>query len=283
MSWIKQFRSVFWRSWLTFNRDVVIFRVRLYQSIFVGLIAGIIYFQTKVDQAGIQNISGAIFFLITSVTFNNVASVIFTFPVELSVFLREHHNGMYRTDVYFLSKTFAEAPLFLFNPLLLITIAYWMIGLRDNVLRFIYAYGILALVSVVAVSYGYIVSTVAPSVPAASAISAPLLLPLLLIGGFYVKNNTIPDWLSWLQYLSWFKYGFETLVVNQWDGYENIACTPRENRTGVPCINNGNEAITYLALDKDNVMIDIYALLALAVGFRMISFLFLLRKAYRRP
>ena len=33
MSWIKQFRSVFWRSWLTFNRDVVIFRVRLYQSI----------------------------------------------------------------------------------------------------------------------------------------------------------------------------------------------------------------------------------------------------------
>ncbi len=31
-----------------------------------------------------------------------------TFPVELSVFLREHHNGMYRTDVYFLSKTFAE-------------------------------------------------------------------------------------------------------------------------------------------------------------------------------
>ncbi|CAH3177689.1 unnamed protein product, partial [Porites evermanni] len=155
--------------------------------------------------------------------------------------------------------------------------------LRENVLRFIYAYGILALVSVVAVSYGYIVSTVAPSVPAASAISAPLLLPLLLIGGFYVKNNTIPDWLSWLQYLSWFKYGFETLVVNQWDGYENIACTPQENRTGVPCINNGDEAITYLALDKDNVMIDIYALLALAVGFRIISFLFLLRKAYRRP
>ena len=36
---------------------------------------------------------------------------------------------------------------------------------------------------------GYIVSTVAPSVPAASAISAPLILPLLLLGGFYVKNT----------------------------------------------------------------------------------------------
>ena len=29
------------------------------------------------DQAGITNVSGAVFFLLTSVTFNNVASVIF--------------------------------------------------------------------------------------------------------------------------------------------------------------------------------------------------------------
>jgi len=30
------------------------------------------------------------------------------FPVELPVFLREHINGMYRTDVYYLAKTLSE-------------------------------------------------------------------------------------------------------------------------------------------------------------------------------
>ena len=44
---------------------------------FVGLLAGIIYFQTEISQAGILNVSGAIFFLLTSVTFNNISSVIF--------------------------------------------------------------------------------------------------------------------------------------------------------------------------------------------------------------
>ena len=30
------------------------------------------------------------------------------FPVEVPVFLREHKNGMYRADTYFLAKTFSE-------------------------------------------------------------------------------------------------------------------------------------------------------------------------------
>lgn len=44
---------------------------------FVGLLAGIIYFDTKIDQAGVTNIAGVIFFLMTSITFNNISSVIF--------------------------------------------------------------------------------------------------------------------------------------------------------------------------------------------------------------
>ena len=31
-----------------------------------------------------------------------------TFPEERRVFLRDNHSGMYRTDIYFLCKTFAQ-------------------------------------------------------------------------------------------------------------------------------------------------------------------------------
>ena len=56
------------------NPNVTVLHISLK---FVGLLAGIIYFDTEINQAGISNLSGAIFFLLTSITFNNISSVIF--------------------------------------------------------------------------------------------------------------------------------------------------------------------------------------------------------------
>jgi hypothetical protein len=36
--------------------------------------------------------------------------------LELPIFMREHYNGMYRVDVYFLAKQLAEMPIFLLTP-----------------------------------------------------------------------------------------------------------------------------------------------------------------------
>ncbi|XP_020625255.1 protein white-like [Orbicella faveolata] len=278
-SWCRQFRSVLWRSWLTNNRDVVILRIRLFQCLLIGLIMGVVYFQTKVDQDGVYNIYGVCFFMITTCTFANIGAVTFTFPSERSVFLREHHNRMYRTDVYFLSKTIAEAPQFIVGSLFLAIVAYWMVGLRPEFVRFLVACGILSLVSMTAISYAYVISAMSPTESVSIALSAPMIQPLLIIGGFFIQNTSIPAWLTWLRYLSWFNYGFEALVINQWDNYGNITCT----NSSAPCIYDGQEAIENRGLKEGNLLIDIYSLLALTVGFRIIAFLVLLMFSYKRP
>jgi len=47
-----------------------------------------------------MNINGALFLILTNMTFQNMFAVINVFCAELPIFLREHFNGMYRTDVY---------------------------------------------------------------------------------------------------------------------------------------------------------------------------------------
>lgn len=48
----------------------------------------------------------------------------------MPLFLREHWNGLYRTDVYFITRNLAELPIYLIGPAGFMAIAYFMVGLR---------------------------------------------------------------------------------------------------------------------------------------------------------
>ena len=44
----------------------------------------------------------------------------------------------------------------------------------------------------------------------------------MFFGGFLLQITTIPIWLEWLKYLSWFMYTNEALLINQWKGVDDI-------------------------------------------------------------
>lgn len=74
--------------------------------------------------------------------------------MELPIFLREHFNGAYRTDTYFITKQLAELPIFLIFPAVLVTIMYWMIGLNPAADRFFMCILIAILLVQVITSFG---------------------------------------------------------------------------------------------------------------------------------
>jgi hypothetical protein len=41
-------------------------------------------------------------------------------------------------------------------------------------------------------------------------------------------KSTVPDYFIWLRYLSWFNYGFEDLMINQWKDYPGTICKLEE-------------------------------------------------------
>lgn len=77
-----------------------------------------------------------------------------TFTFEVPIFLREHFNGMYRTDVYFLSKSLAEVGIYIVFPFIGFAIPYYIIGLNPEVERLFIGAAIIILVSNVATSFG---------------------------------------------------------------------------------------------------------------------------------
>nr|CAD7204145.1 unnamed protein product [Timema douglasi] len=261
----------------------------------VGLLIGVIYYGQELDQNGVMNINGAIFVLIINMTFQNVFAVINVFCAELPVFKREHFNGMYRTDVYFLCKTIAEIPVFIAIPVIFISISYYMIGLNPDPERFLMAVITLTLVSNVATSFTlrllntepklsyahaqrYLISCVSSNIEMALTIGPMVIIPFLLFGGFFLNNRfSVPIYFKFISYLSWFKYANEALLLNQWEGVDHIDCTA----SNTTCPKNGLVVIEKLDLVFGNLDIDLLSLTGLIIGFRFLAYLALLSKTYR--
>ena len=87
-SWLHQLSALTWRQALSVVRDPMMFKVKITTAIVVGLILGVLYQGQELDQAGIQNANGALFVIITNLSFSSVFSICNSFCSELLVFLR---------------------------------------------------------------------------------------------------------------------------------------------------------------------------------------------------
>ncbi|XP_063597672.1 protein white-like [Penaeus indicus] len=275
-SWCKQFRAVSWRSWLEVVREPFLIRVRFLQIMAIAIMVGVLYRGQQMDEVGVFNINGALFLLLTNMTFQNCSAVINTFCSQKHLFLREHYNGMYRTDVYFLAKNLVELPFFVTYSFLYASIMYFMIGLNPALERFLVCALVSVLVALTAVSFGYLLSCMASSVNMALTLLAPMTIPMMLFGGFFLNEKSTPTYMIWVKYLSWFNYGNEALMINQWEGVKNLTCTGVKT-----CFSDGEAVLAHLGYSDDDLWWDVSCLVVLIVVYRVVAFLLLLLRTHR--
>jgi hypothetical protein len=123
---------------------------------------------------------------------------------------------------------------------------------------FIFIAGCIA-VTLVAHALGLAIGAGAPNLNVSMAMAPMIFIPLMLLGGFFLSDDSIPKWLMWyvasrlpplisthagshqrqlmcttrIKYFSPFKYGFQVLAKNEFDGLTftcstdpTASCTP---------------------------------------------------------
>ncbi|KAF2346868.1 ABC transporter-like, partial [Trinorchestia longiramus] len=261
-SWGSQFSAVLVRSTLEIVRDPTQLNIKLIQTVMIALLLGLIFLDQENNQAGSKNLCSILFLLLTNMTFQNVFGVVNLFSTEVEIFTREHENGMYRSDVFFMAKNFAEVPMAILQPgvvifyrlllkvscerVLFVGVIYYMVGLNPAAEHFFICMGIVVLVANIGVSFGYMISCMARNLEMALAIAAPLIIPFMLFGGFFLNSDSVPIYFIWLQYISWFNYGNEALNINQWDDFGEIGC---ENANGTCNYSTGDDVLKDLSYE----------------------------------
>nr|BBB02489.1 Protein white [Harmonia axyridis] len=277
VGWFYQFWAVLWRSWLSVIKNPAATKRRFILVTIETLIITVIYFGQKLDQDGVINLDGVFFYLLVSISYQNVFGIINTFCGEIPLFIKEHKDGMYRADVYYLSKVICALPVSIMLALLSVTLCYFAVGLNPEFGRYLIAVGISILVCLCAQGLGFIISTISPSLELAPPIVSIGVSPLLMLGGIFLNFKSIPEYLKWISELSWFKYGFQAYMINQWSNVAHIECHMNSTAQSI-CITNGIEVLHKQNISLGEFWPAILSLVLLSILFRLVGYLILLLK-----
>ena len=124
---------------------------------------------------------------------------------------------MYTVGSYYLAKIIGEMPILSITPMLFAVIVYFKIGLSISATQFWYFYLIILLVSQCSASFGYFISSLFENEEMAVSLAPVFMLPIMLFGGQFANSGNIQAWISWFQYVSPIRYGFEAVVRNEFD------------------------------------------------------------------
>ncbi|KAK5968397.1 ABC transporter ATP-binding protein/permease wht-3, partial [Trichostrongylus colubriformis] len=198
-------------------RNPTLARAKFLQKFVMGLFVGLLYLQTPLTFIGIGNINGALFYLVCELTYASLFGILTCIPGDYPLVVREYHDGIYYVISYFIARTLSYLPLFSLDGLLMIYVCYWMVGFSSSFTQVLFATIISLLIEQSSVAFGMMLACIAPSYAIAASVAGPILTLLSLTGGLYANVGSLPTYISWIQYLSWFRYGFEAFAINQWN------------------------------------------------------------------
>ncbi|KAI8880915.1 hypothetical protein K501DRAFT_286647 [Backusella circina FSU 941] len=190
------------RTFINLYRNPFLFFAHFAFSIVLAVLLGTLFWQVDVDLSGVQNRLGVLFFMCALLGFA-ATSALDMFNKERILFMRERENGYYSPGSYFTAKIlFDIVPLRILPPLVMGAISYYMIGLNHHLLTFGKFLLVLVLFNLSAAGLCLCFATAFKNLSAANLLANLVILFSMLFGG-------------WLQYLSFFNYGYEALIVNE--------------------------------------------------------------------
>ncbi|KAG8411977.1 (ABC) transporter [Metarhizium acridum] len=267
VGYLGQFRILSQRTWKNLYRDPMLMLTHYAIAIILAVFSGYLFYGLTDDIPGFQNRLGLFFFLLALFGFSTLTSLN-VFSTERLLFLRERANGYYSPITYFTAKVlFDTIPLRIVPPILMGSIIYPMTGLVPDSSHFFRFMLVLVLFNLAAAAICLFIGILCKNGGVANLIGSLIMLFSLLFAGFLLNHDATPPGALWLQSVSIFHYGFESLIVN-----EVIELTLVDKKYGLDITVPGAAILSSFGFDNSALWSDIRNLGIFAITFIILAY-----------
>ena len=95
-----------------------------------------------------------------------------------------------------------------------------MTGLREGLSHYLIFLAVMTLENFAGIGLGMCLSASFTSVEMAPQLAPAFVILFLMFSGFFLNESNVPVWLIWLREISFIRYAFQALCVNEFKGAE---------------------------------------------------------------
>jgi ABC-type multidrug transport system permease subunit len=282
--WLREVAVLSWRTALNVVRTPELFLSREIVLTVMALILSTLFH--RLSDSNFTTINRLLNFYIFAVclVFFSSNDAVPTFIQERFIFIRERSHNAYRASSYVISSLIVYLPFFAIQGFTFAVITKYMLHLRSNLVNF----WIILFASLITTNaYVMLVSALVPSYITGYAVVIATTALFFITCGFFLKRTMIPMAWRWLHYISAIKYPFEALLVNEFKGDHCYVGTQNQlspgplgqvnnlNATSPTCPLVGQDVLSTMDIQIDNIWIDVAILLAWGVLYRLIFYVVL--------
>ncbi|KAJ3071328.1 hypothetical protein HDU98_005493 [Podochytrium sp. JEL0797] len=185
----------------------------------MAVIVGSVFLNLPVTSAGAFTRGGAIYFALLF----NAVSAFAEIPKLIdgrTILYKQTGMALYRPSTHFMAQSFFEFLVASFRILVFSLILYYMVGLQSSAGHF---FTFFVTIIVTQQSFGYMLKIFGYlSADKHQAINraAVILILDVMYAGYMIPIQDMKPWFKWILYINPLGYGFQSLMINEFDGLE---------------------------------------------------------------
>jgi len=236
LSYPQQVKLCLWRGFVRLKADPSITITQLMANSIMGLIVSSVFYNLKSTTSSFYPRSALLFFAILMNAFSSALEIL-TLYAQRPIVEKHARYALYHPSAEAFASMLTDMPYKILNSITFNLVLYFMTNLRREPGNFFFFVLISFTLTLVMSMFFRSIAALSRSLVQALAPAAILILGLVMYTGFTIPPTYMRGWSKWIRYVNPVSYGFESLMVNEFNnrrfecnqylpsgaGYENIS------------------------------------------------------------